>query len=120
METADFPNPRFEAQMEGDGDTNAVDLMKAVGQRQPVYALRDTITKRYVVVLPAMKTGDESIVWTQDPIDGRRKFRADALVPPRFLDANADVSLTDSNGFIFQVQGDHPVYQRERSRAEAS
>jgi hypothetical protein len=118
MEQSDFPNPRFEAQMEGEGDANAIDLMKAVSNRQPVFALRDTITKRYVVVLPAMATGDESVIWTQDPIDGRRKFRTDALVPPRFIDANADVSLSDSNGFIFQVKGDHPVYQRERSRAE--
>lgn len=120
MSDSDFPNPRFEAQMEGEGDENARDLMKAVGSRQPVYALRDTITKRYVVVLPAMATGDEAVIWTQDPIDGRRKFRVDALAPPRFTDANADVNLTDTNGFIFQVRGDHPVYQRERSRAEAS
>lgn len=120
MEAADFPNPRFEAQMEGEGDENARDLMAVVAKRQPVYALRDTITKRYVVVLPAIATGDETQIWTQDPVDGRRMFRTTALVPPRFIDANADVDLADSNGFIFQVQGDHPTYQRERSRVEVS
>lgn len=109
--------PRFESQLEGEGYGDALDLMKSIGQRAPVYALQDTLTRTVVVVMPIMPTGDPAVVWTQNKVDGLRKFSVAALVGPRFIRTKT-VSLSGDS--VIQVTGDNPVYQRARAEPEDS
>lgn len=104
--------PRLESQHEGEGYSDALDLMKSIGQRAPAYALQDTLTRTVVVVMPAMPTGDPAIVWTQNKVDGLRKFSVAALVGPRFIRTKT-VSLSGDS--VIQVTGDSPAYQRARA-----